>query len=179
MLAIAKKGNSRRKSEVENRTISIPVIVPESHAISSDYILQCIEDGIFTTSYPAAKMMFDVQNIVQMHRDLNGNCPSLYRRRMVEKLGRPESIQVEFYIPSPEKLEEAKLHFIQLAIEEEMYAASFEDAYRKFGEGNFTRTVWYSSELSGRKKELAKAMGISGPSVMFFTPSPYVYGELS
>ena len=178
MLALAKRGNIRRMAELETPNISIPVILPESSALSSDYIMQCINDGIFTTSYPAAKIMFRAQNILQIHRDLNEHCSTLYRRRMAEKLGRPDSAEVEFYVPSPEKYDVALLHFIGLTVEEEMYALSITDANRKFGKGSFMHIIWKPEELFGEKKELAKAMGISKPSAEFFIPFPYVYGGL-
>lgn len=178
MLALAKHGNLRRKEEMDTRGISIPVILPESSTLSSDYITQCVKEGNFVTSYPAAKVIFGKQNIIQIHRDLNEHCSSTYRRIMAEKLGRPDCLQIEFYIPDPRKKEAALLHFYELAIQEEMYATSLTDACRKFDEETFEKTVWNQSELVGKKKELASAMRISAPSVMFFTPFPYVYGEI-
>lgn len=176
MYALAKKGAIRRKAELETRNTSIPVILPESHVISSDYITKCIDDGMFTTSYPAARMMFDGQNILQIHRDLNEHCASFYRSKMAEKLGRPDSLEVEFYIPAPDKYEKALLRYIELTVEEQMFALTKADAKIKFGKERFFCIEW--NVLSGKKKELAKAMGIDADMpAKFFIPYAYTYAD--
>ena len=49
MLALAKRGNIRRKEEMDTSSISIPVILPESSTLSSDYITQCVKEGVITS----------------------------------------------------------------------------------------------------------------------------------
>lgn len=181
---MAKKTNKlvtatiRKRAENDFRSMSVRVILPESHEISADYIKKCIEDGIFSASYPAAKLLFDVQNIVQIHRDLNEHCTTGYRRIMAEKLHDPTCTQIEFYIPDPASYEKALMHFFQLAIEDGKFERSAKEAMRRFGQGNSVRILWQESELTGKKKELAEAIGISGSSVMFFVPFPYMYEKL-
>ena len=173
----AKKETRRRRVTNDYREINIPLVLPERNELGDNYIAQCIDDGIFSTSYPDAKLLFDRANIVQIHRDLNEMACSGYRRKLSKKLGYgDDGTQIEFYIPAPAKYDKAIETYVELAVEEGKFAGSIVEATGKFGEDHFMRIVW--SEISGRKEELAKAMGIDGPSAMFFVPFPYMYEKI-
>lgn len=93
-------------------TGDIPVYIPGSHTLKSDYIYECVENNFYSTSLNEAIERFGRNNIVQIHRDLPGSPTARYRRLLAKKKKCPVddflAAQVEFYIPLPEKLDTVK-----------------------------------------------------------------------
>ena len=121
--------------DAEKFATGIPAYYAGSKEVSVDYIYAMVDSGFYATAYPQAIDLFGGRNIIQIHRDLPGSCPSSYRVLLTKQMGevpRDSELlyaQIEFYIPLPHLLDKAKEHFLKYVLNADISQICYSEPY--------------------------------------------------